>query len=196
MENRGVGGSSDRATRSGARRPRIRSKTFGAPLPWRRQLAALDAGAGALGLSLGLQVVRPVLAVIQRPALASDPLAQILTADIADSQDRHCSQMFSALCSPAWTPGSTMISSSPSARRSWMPATRRPSDADRRGAKVTMKTWSKPARRHGDRRGVTTQRLPDLPQATGATTQHAQAPVEAWHPNGMIQLPRGQAPFV
>jgi hypothetical protein len=36
----------------------------------------------------------------------------------------------------------------------------------------------------------TTQRLPDLPQATGATSQHAQGPVEAWHPNGMIQLPR------
>ena len=32
----------------------------------------------------------------------------------------------------------------------------------------------------------------DLPQATGAPSQHAQGPVEAWHPNGTIQLLRGK----
>ena len=59
--------------------------------PGRRELASPDPGAGALGLALGLQVVRRVLAVIQRPALADDTLVLILAADVADGQrPRRC----------------------------------------------------------------------------------------------------------
>jgi hypothetical protein len=41
-----------------------------------------------------------------------------------------------------------------------------------------------PARRRGDRRGVTTERLSSLPRPTGTTAQHAQGQPIIWRPLG------------
>jgi hypothetical protein len=53
---------------------RRRARGVVSPIPRRGELAAPDAGARALGLRLGLQVVRRVLAEVERHALANDPL--------------------------------------------------------------------------------------------------------------------------
>jgi hypothetical protein len=63
-----------------------RSAAFCAPLPRRGELAAPDSGAIALGVRFSPQVVRRVLAVIERPTLAHDPLVDAFAIDVAHRQ--------------------------------------------------------------------------------------------------------------
>lgn len=57
-----------------------------APLPGRGEIAAPDAGAGALGCRLGVKVVGGVLAVVERPSLADEPIVDVFAARVAHGQ--------------------------------------------------------------------------------------------------------------
>ena len=58
-----------------------------APLPGRHELAAPDTGSLAFGFDFRREIVAGVLAVVERPAFADEPVVDVFAARIANGQE-------------------------------------------------------------------------------------------------------------